>query len=228
MNLQAIWVRPFRTILIAVILAVTPALAGCNAGALNPGTANAGGHSGGGTGTAPAQASQQLAELTVATGLTMAGYSRDKFPHWIGQGKGCDTRGLVLEQQGTDVQVNANCKIASGHWTSPYDGKSHSAPQGLQIDHVVPLANAWRSGAKNWTTQRRQEFANDLTRPQLLAVTGSVNESKGDQDPSQWKPPSRGFWCRYAQNWIIVKRYWQLTVTSAERSALTDMLGTCT
>jgi hypothetical protein len=97
----------------------------------------------------------------------------------------------------------------------------------LQIDHVVPLANAWRSGASTWTTEQRQDFANDLTRPQLLAVTGSVNESKGDQDPAQWKPPSRDFWCMYAQDWVQVKFHYRLTITAAEKGALTDMLATC-
>lgn len=177
---------------------------------------------------APGDANQQLSQLTVATGLTMAGYSRDKFPHWISQGKGCDTRDVVLEHQGTGVQVSGDCKISAGHWTSPYDGKTYTDPQKLQIDHLVPLANAWRSGAKNWTTPQRQDFANDLTRPQLLAVTSSLNEAKGDQGPDQWKPPNREFWCQYAEDWISVKHFWQLTVTTAEKAALTDMLGTCT
>jgi Protein of unknown function (DUF1524) len=177
---------------------------------------------------APGDANQQLSQLTVATGLTMAGYSRDKFPHWISQGKGCDTRDVVLEHQGTGVQVSGDCKISAGHWTSPYDDKTYTDPQKLQIDHLVPLANAWRSGAKNWTTPQRQDFANDLTRPQLLAVTSSLNEAKGDQGPDQWKPPNREFWCQYAEDWISVKHFWQLTVTTAEKVALTDMLGTCT
>ena len=83
------------------------------------------------------------------------------------------------------------------------------------------------TGAASWTDQRREAFANDLTRPQLLAVSASSNRSKGDQDPSQWKPPSRDFWCTYAQDWVQVKYHYQLTVTLAEKGALTDMLGTC-
>jgi hypothetical protein len=177
---------------------------------------------------APGAAGQQLAELTVSAGLSMSGYSRDKFPHWIEQGHGCDTRDVVLEHQGSGVHANSRCTITSGQWTSPYDGKSYTDPQKLQVDHLVPLANAWRSGAGTWTDAKRQDFANDLTRPQLVAVSLTQNRAKGDQDPAQWKPPNRGYWCQYAQNWIAVKHFWALTVTAAEKAALTDMLGTCT
>jgi hypothetical protein len=182
---------------------------------------------GGQPSVAPSAIGQQLDELTVHTSLSMSGYSRAKFPHWISQGHDCDTRDVVLEHQGTGVKTGSDCKIGAGSWTSPYDGKSFKNPQSLQIDHLVPLANAWRSGAKDWTTPKRQDFANDLTRPQLLAVTSSLNESKGDQGPDEWKPPSRDFWCQYAEDWVTVKHYWKLTVTAAEKSALTDMLSTC-
>ena len=72
---------------------------------------------------------------------------------------------------------------------------------------MVPLANAWRSGAGKWTEEQRTEFANDLTRPQLMAVSAASNRSKGDQDPSQWKPPQKDYWCEYAQRWIAVKSF---------------------
>jgi hypothetical protein len=216
--------RTVRVLLAGLALVV---LTGCDPTLLDPGATTSAGPPGAATGAPPGAATAQLNELSVAAGLSMSGYSRDKFPHWIGQGSGCDTRDVVLEHQGTAVHATSDCKITSGTWTSPYDGKSYTDPQKLQIDHVVPLADAWKSGAKNWTTARRQDFANDLTRPQLLAVTSSLNESKGDQDPSQWRPPARSFWCAYAEDWIAVKHYWQLTVTSAEKAELSDMLGTC-
>lgn len=82
----------------------------------------------------------------MSEGLSTAGYSRDKLPHWISQGHDCDTRDLVLQRQGTGVQVGAACKVLEGEWTSAYDGKSYSDPRALQIDHVLPSANAWRFG----------------------------------------------------------------------------------
>lgn len=174
-----------------------------------------------------ADARAQLAGLAVGTWASMSGYSRAKFPHWSSQGGGCDTRDVVLKRDGESVLTDAKCKITRGTWFSVYDGKSVSDPQDLDVDHMVPLANAWRTGAKDWTDDKREQFANDLTNPQLLAVTLSTNRSKGDQDPANWKPPRHEYWCVYAQRWVAVKSYWKLSVTADEKAALTDMLGTC-
>jgi hypothetical protein len=179
------------------------------------------------TGAAQGGARQQLDTLTVAAWGSMAHYSRDRFPHWISQGGGCDTRDKVLQRDGQSVRTGSDCAITAGTWVSPYDGKTVTDPRGLDIDHLVPLADAWRTGAAAWTDAQREAFANDLTRPQLVAVTASSNRSKGDQDPSQWKPPNMGYWCPYAQNWIAVKAYWHLSVTTDEKSALAQMLGSC-
>jgi hypothetical protein len=180
-----------------------------------------------GTSVDAAQAGQELDALTVAGWASMSGYSRDRFKHWIGQGGGCDTRDVVLKRDASSIQVGADCKITGGSWVSAYDGKPESDPQDMDIDHMVPLANAWRTGAKDWTDDQRSAFANDLARPQLLAVSLSSNRSKGDQDPSQWKPPDHGYWCTYAQRWIVVKAYWKLSVTTDEKAALHQMLGSC-
>ena len=84
-----------------------------------------------------------------------------------------------------------------------------------------------QSGASSWTTSQRQSFANGVTRPQLWAVTDNVNESKGDRSPDAWKPPLTSFYCTYAESWIQVKSYWALSITSAEKSALSSMLESC-
>jgi hypothetical protein len=169
----------------------------------------------------------ELATLDVATWHSMSGYSRAKFPHWRQQGEDCDTRETVLKRDGKSVKTGAACKVTSGTWTSPYDDKTVTDPADLDIDHIVPLANAWRTGAWDWTTDDRANFANDLTRPQLLAVTLQTNRSKGDQDPSEWRPPLKSYWCQYAKDWVAVKVYWKLSVTTAEKSALEEMLDTC-
>lgn len=174
-----------------------------------------------------ATALTQLDGLTVAEWATMSGYKRDRFPHWDSQGNSCDTRDVVLQRDGSGVVTADDCKIVDGTWYSVYDGASTTDPQEIDIDHMVPLANAWRTGAKTWTDEQRGAFANDLERPQLFAVTASSNRSKGDQDPSQWKPPRQAYWCVYAQNWIAVKTYWRLSVTIKEKAALEDMLETC-
>lgn len=169
----------------------------------------------------------QLDSLTVGTWAPMSGYSRAKFPHWSSQGGGCDTREAVLKRDGQAVVTGTGCKVTAGTWFSPYDGTTVTDPQQLDIDHMVPLANAWRTRASGWTDAQRGQFANDLTHPQLLAVTLTTNRSKGDQDPSQWKPPRHEYWCVYAQRWVAVKSSWRLLVTADEQTALRDMLGTC-
>ena len=109
----------------------------------------------------------------------MAGYTREKFPHWVGQGDGCDTRDVVLKRDGNSVPADADCKVTSGTWYSPYDDKDLTDPKALDIDHMVPLAAAWRSGANKWTDEQRKEFANDLTRPQLFAVSLQIEPVQG-------------------------------------------------
>jgi hypothetical protein len=174
-----------------------------------------------------ARARDELAGLKVAAHGSMAGYSRDKFPHWAEQGHSCSTREVVLRRDGKDVRRDAECRPLSGKWTSAYEGKTFTDAGELDIDHTVPLANAWRSGARSWTEERRKAFANDLTHPQLLSVSATTNRAKGDQGPDEWQPPAKTYWCAYARSWISVKATYELTVTDAEKSELGDMLGTC-
>jgi hypothetical protein len=167
-----------------------------------------------------------LDTLVIAEARSMRGYSREKFPHWRDTGENCDVRDTVLKRDGDKVKFSG-CNVVAGTWDSWYDGKVLNTPTQVDIDHMVPLANAWRSGADKWTDDERGDFANDLDRPQLFAVSAASNRSKGDQDPSTWKPPAKDSWCVYAQDWIEVKSYWKLTVTKKEKEALTEMLGTC-
>lgn len=172
-------------------------------------------------------ARSELAALTVAADGSMTGYSRDKFPHWITISGSCNTRETVLKRDGSNVVTDSYCAATSGSWYSPYDGATWTLASDVDIDHVVPLAAAWRSGASSWTTSQRQAFANDLSYPQLIAVTDNVNQSKGDQTPATWKPPRSAYWCTYAKMWTHVKYKYSLRVNSAEKSALSSMLDYC-
>ncbi|MEV6654947.1 DUF1524 domain-containing protein [Streptomyces sp. NPDC051219] len=189
-------------------------------------------------GTIPAQAAlptpvsaatarSYLASLTVTTEHSRTGYSRDLFPHWITISGACDTRETVLKRDGSGVVTDSSCAATSGSWYSPYDGATWYAASDVDIDHLIPLAEAWDSGAYNWTTSKRQQLANDLTRPQLLAVTDNVNQSKGDQDPGTWWPSRTTYKCTYARAWVQVKYYYGLSVDSAEKSSLSSVLNGC-
>jgi hypothetical protein len=174
-----------------------------------------------------ATAHTELGTLTVAAWTHTTTYDRDLFPTWDTISGTCNTRETVLKRDGTSVVVNSACTATSGTWHSPYDGATWTAASDLDIDHVVPLKNAWESGAWAWTTAKRESYANDLTDPQLIAVTDNVNQSKGDKSPDTWKPPLTSYYCTYARMWVRVKYVWTLTITSAEKTALTSMLGTC-
>jgi hypothetical protein len=208
--------RTTTTLLAAVLAAVLLQLGlAAPAGAAPPGIPTA------------TTARTYLATLTVAAWTHTSTYDRDLFPHWGTVSGSCNTRETVLKRDGTGVVVTSACAAASGRWFSPYDGATWSAASDVDIDHLVPLKNAWISGAWAWTTAKRESFANDLTNPQLIAVTDNVNQSKSDKSPDAWKPPVTGYHCTYARMWVKVKYVWKLTVTSAEKSAVTTMLNAC-
>lgn len=214
------------TAIVSGVLVVLLSVAGCGTDILQPNTPSSAG-----VPTGPAapgdDPAAQLAALPVAPEGKMTGYSRDRFPHWSGQGDGCDTRDVVLQRQGADVRTADGCKIVSGTWTSAYDGKVVNDPGELDIDHVVALAEAWRSGADKWTDEQRERFANDLGGLQLIAVTATSNRAKGDQDAAKWKPSVESYWCTYARAVVSVKTLYALTVDEAERDALAGLLKTC-
>ncbi|MGH3943233.1 MAG: HNH endonuclease family protein [Pseudonocardiaceae bacterium] len=176
---------------------------------------------------AEAEAEEMLAELTIAPEGSQSQYSRAKFPHWITVSGTCNTREWVLRRDGMGVQTGPDCSPTSGSWLSPYDGATWFDASDVDIDHVVPLAEAWRSGASEWTQPQRQSFANDLNGPQLIAVTDNLNQAKGDRSPDQWRPPLMSYWCVYASMWTDVKHTWKLTATTTEVAALHDMLRPC-
>ena len=128
----------------------------------------------------------------------------------------------------TEFKDSRKCEVATGSWTDPYAGEVFTNPRDLDIDHMVPLVNAHRSGGHAWDDRRKREYANDLTYDgHLIAVSASANRSKGGKGPDEWRPPNDAYWCQYALDWITVKSEWELTATEEEVEALSDMLETC-
>jgi hypothetical protein len=163
-----------------------------------------------------------IASLPVAPESAAGPYSRHLFGgSWIdADGDGCDTRCEVLRAD----RHQSLPGLPAGGWLSTYDGYTTDDPSELDIDHLVPLAEAWRSGASGWDGPRRLAFANDLDHPgALVAVTAASNRSKGDKDPAAWQPPSTSAWCDYVMAWVTTKLRWELTADEAEVRALTNM-----
>lgn len=158
------------------------------------------------------------------------GYERSLFKHWIdADGDGCDTRREVLIAEAVVAPiVGSGCSLSGGQWLSPYDGRTFTDPSGLDIDHVVPLAEAWDSGAFSWTADRRMRFANDLDVPwALVAVSASSNRSKGDRDPAAWMPPLDSFACTYVAWWVEAKVRWSLSIDAVEQDELVHLVADC-
>jgi uncharacterized protein DUF1524 len=175
----------------------------------------------------------RLGALTVTREGTSDSYERTAFGDgWLVGRDGCDTRDEVLaaESRVPATRGRDGCTVTRGDWLSLYDGYSTPDPGELDIDHMVPLAEAWESGASSWTPDQRERYANDTDshRPDaLVAVTAAMNRSKSDRDPAEWMPPNRDAWCRYATAWITQKRAWHLTIDPAERRTLRNVLASC-
>ncbi|MEU2441762.1 HNH endonuclease family protein [Streptomyces rubradiris] len=158
------------------------------------------------------------------------GYERTKFKHWVDADKdGCTTRAEVLKAEAVIApEQGARCALTGGEWYSPYDDRYIQGPRGLDIDHLVPLAEAWDSGASAWSPAEREAYANDLRdeRP-LIAVSAASNRSKADQDPATWLPPAAGYRCQYVTDWVADKTRWGLSIDSGEEAALSQALSHC-
>ncbi|OSY38298.1 HNH endonuclease [Streptomyces platensis] len=172
---------------------------------------------------------QAVGQLKVAA-ESRTGYEREKFHLWIdADHDGCDTRKEVLLAEAVKKpREGKNCRLTGGTWRSYYDDKTVTDARKLDIDHVVPLAEAWDSGASKWSTKRREQYANDLgAERSLVAVSLGPNRTKGDKDPAEWMPPAKDATCTYATDWISAKLRWKLTADHAELKALRTVAAGC-
>jgi len=157
-------------------------------------------------------------------------YDRSLFRHWIDvDGDGCNARREVLIAEAIEAPtIGDRCDLIGGLWYSAFDGVTSDDDSSFDVDHMVPLSEAWDSGANEWSSDRRRAFANDLDLPQaLIAVSASSNRSKGDKDPADWLPPLQSYRCQYVEDWVRVKVKWELSVDQREFSAIRSLLATC-
>ena len=182
----------------------------------------------------PGPALVALDQLPVGPAASAAGYDREAFgPAWADVDRnGCDTRNDVLRRDLTDVEVRPGthgCVVVAGRLADPYTGRelvfAKATAGEVQVNHVVALADAWRTGADAWTPTQRRAYANDPLG--LLAVDGRTNSAKGDADAAAWLPPDPAYACPYVARQVAVKRAYALRVTARERDAMTRVLRGC-
>jgi hypothetical protein len=187
---------------------------------------------------APAQAatfSGTLAQAVAAVPTAAeanTGYDRTLFKHWVDANGDCQNarQEVLISEAEPDTPItyttSGKCTVSTGRWFSYYDRVSWTLASDVDIDHMVPLAEAWGSGASGWTAARREAYANDLGDYRtLVGVTDNVNQSKSDQDPATWLPTYDK--CRYVAEWVAVKIRWGLTADSAEKSVLNSYASSC-
>jgi len=173
------------------------------------------------------EAQQMLGELR-REARHHGGYRREPFGDGWATLEGCTVRQWVLAEEMVTGEVEG-CWIEDGRWRDWYGpGRSLIAAGAVQLDHVVPLAQAWQAGAHRWPARRRRALDNDLSSPlTLTAVSAVVNEAKGASPPDVWLPPDRRSHCRYAITWIAIKHRWELSITDAEPRAFAGLLERC-
>ncbi|MER7763807.1 HNH endonuclease family protein [Streptomyces sp. NPDC097619] len=157
------------------------------------------------------------------------GYRRELYPHWRDDDKnGCSARNDVLIAEAIEAPtVGAGCALTGGVWHSYYDDTLVAGPSGVDIDHLIPLAEVHDSGGYGWTTERRRRYANDLgSDVTLVGVSARSNRQKADQDPATWMPMP-AVHCRYLGEWVATKHRWGLAVDTVEREALLRYAADC-
>jgi uncharacterized membrane protein YhaH (DUF805 family) len=181
-------------------------------------------------GASPAGGLEALVLRLRAEPEVQSGYDRDLFRHWIdADGDGCDSRREVLiAESTTPVSIGSGCSLSGGTWYSAFDGVTTTDASSFDIDHFVPLKEAWDSGAHAWDSGTRQRFANDLEYAgSLIAVSASSNRSKGAGDPTEWLPPNRSYRCVYLVTWVEVKLRWNLSADPGEIAAIRSAGSGC-
>lgn len=178
-------------------------------------------------------ASEVLSRLEVKGRAPKTGYSRNEFYSNWPTIDGCNLRQRIIKREFGDTAIldSDNCTVLSGEVDESYTG-SHlifrektEISNGIQIDHVVALSDAWQKGAQYKTKEERYSLATDPLN--LLAVDASTNQGKSDGDAATWLPPNKKFRCAYIARQISVKYKYSLWVTSAERDAMSKVLETC-
>ena len=182
------------------------------------------------------QALKELSSLQIKEDDSSS-YDRGQWKHWVatidapGGGstgrKPCfDVRSQVLARQGQNVKLSTDgCAVESGSFADPYSGVTGLDKSQMQIDHSVPLGYAARHGEQEWSAQKKQDYANDLSQGHLIAVYGKENIEKSDKGPSEWMPDKDQ--CGYAKNFADILFKWKLSTSKADHDVMQNVIQQC-
>jgi hypothetical protein len=176
----------------------------------------------------------ELEKLSIHEHASKTGYARDQFLSsgaW-NKWQDCNTREKILGRDLDEIIYDANgCTVLAGILHDPYTGKTIDFQRGtstssaVQIDHIIALSNAWKTGAQDWTFAKRNQFANDDLN--LIAADGPANMQKSDHDASEWLPSNKSFRCEYVARQIAVKLKYMLWAVRAEYDTMKNILSGC-
>lgn len=179
-------------------------------------------------------ATEVLKKLAIKGRAPKTGYSREEFYNGWPTVDGCNLRQRILKRELGDsavLDVEDGCTVLSGKYDEPYTGahlvfyQKSDLSNGVQIDHIVALSDAWQKGAQYKDTETRYAIATDPLN--LIAVDASTNQKKSDGDAATWLPPNKAFRCQYVARQISVKYKYDLWVTQAEHDAMSKVLDAC-
>lgn len=160
----------------------------------------------------------------------LPGYDRRDWPTWERNVAGTcfDVRQKVLADESQIPVTISGCGVAGGLWQDPYTGRTFTNPGQLDIDHLVPLKEAYESGGYAWPPTVKYSYANYLGyEDHLVAVSASENRRKGARDPAEYLPPNPAIRCGYLEAWIRIKRDWALSMDEREANAIAVTLKHC-
>jgi hypothetical protein len=177
---------------------------------------------------------QQLKELQAPAGAPVPAFDPAQFGTDLPSvaKTRCNAFNYVLQRDLIDIDYSSQrtCGIRSGAlfdqstatWAWYVNGEPTNA---VGVDNLVSLADAWANGASTWPADRRETFRNDPAN--LVAASTASIASKAGRSAALWLPPAVGDRCNYIAQQIAVKLDFALTVTSAERAAMTTVLNGC-
>jgi 5-methylcytosine-specific restriction endonuclease McrA len=168
--------------------------------------------------------------LLCLSSLSFADYDRSEFGGgWSDFDHNCrDTRQEILARDSkkeVSWLLPEKCKIQSGWWVDPYTLRVFLYPQGLDIDHIIPLKYAYVHGAGEWPRSKKLQFANDPEN--LLAVAASANRQKGDKGPLNWLPSNEAYLCEYSSKWLYIAGKYQLEISALDNLKLKQIQEGC-